>query len=139
MGMYLVISFLALPLTVAYSILSRRKESRRRNLQFHLPLMIPLAPHIRIVEDDESYISLQGIYEDHCRRVGMSKDEPLIFAMHKATPDSTKPGQPDPKNMRLEIFNAIQYDMVPNSVALEVHFTLPGFITFPILSFAYSS
>lgn len=99
-------------------ILSRRKESRKRNLQFHLPLMVPLAPHIRIVEDDESYISLQGIYEDHCRRVGMSKDEPLIFAMHKATSDSTKPGHVDP-NLRLEIFNAIQNDMVSNNVALE--------------------
>jgi len=81
--------------------------------------MVPLAPHIRIVEDDESYISLQGIYEDHCRRVGMSKDEALIFAMHKATSDSTKPGHVD-ANMRLEIFNAIQNDMVPNNVALEV-------------------
>ena len=49
----------------------------------------------------------------------MSKDEPLIFAMHKATSDSTKQGHMDP-NMRLEIFNAIQNDMVPNTVALEV-------------------
>ncbi|KAF8460620.1 hypothetical protein BDZ91DRAFT_851440 [Kalaharituber pfeilii] len=101
-------------------VLSRRKESRRRNLQFHLPMMVPLAPHIRIVEDDESYISLQGIYEDHCRRVGMSKDDPLIFAMKKATAslDPGKAPHVDPA-MRLEIFNAIQSDMVPNNVALE--------------------
>ncbi|KAI5799270.1 hypothetical protein DFH27DRAFT_653555 [Peziza echinospora] len=101
-------------------VLSRRKESRRRNLQFHLPLMVPLAPHIRIVEDDESYISLQGIYEDHCRRSGMSKDDPLIFAMKKATAslDPGKHPHVDP-NMRLEIFNAIQRDMVPATVALE--------------------
>jgi len=83
--------------------------------------MVPLAPHIRIVEDDESYISLQGIYEDHCRRSGMSKDDPLIFAMRKATAslDPGKHPHVDP-SMRLEIFNAIQRDMVPATVALEV-------------------
>lgn len=81
--------------------------------------MVPLAPHIRIVEDDESYISLQGIYEDHCRRSGMSKDEPLIFAMQKATAESGRGPHVEP-SMKLEIFNAIQNSMVPNTVALEV-------------------
>ena len=63
--------------------LSKRKESRRRNLNFHLPLMIPLAPHIRMVQDDATYITLQGIYEDHCRKSGMSKDDPVLFTMEK--------------------------------------------------------
>jgi transformation/transcription domain-associated protein len=63
--------------------LSRRKESRRRDLQFTLPLMVPLAPHIRIVEEDTSNITLQGVYEDYCRRHGMSKDDPVLFTMEK--------------------------------------------------------
>jgi transformation/transcription domain-associated protein len=45
--------------------------------------MIPLAPHIRMVQDDPSYISLQGIFEDHCRKNGMSKDDPVLFTMEK--------------------------------------------------------
>ena len=65
------------------SSLSKRKESRRRNLNFHLPLMIPLAPHIRMVQDDPTYITLQGVYEDHCRKTGMSKDDPILFTMEK--------------------------------------------------------
>lgn len=65
------------------SILARKKESRRRSLNFHLPLMVPLAPHIRLVQDDVSYISLQGIYEDFCRRAGVNKDEPILFMMDK--------------------------------------------------------
>jgi transformation/transcription domain-associated protein len=65
------------------STLSKRKESRRRNLNFHLPLMIPLAPHIRMVQDDPTYITLQGVYEDHCRKTGMSKDDPILFTMEK--------------------------------------------------------
>jgi transformation/transcription domain-associated protein len=63
--------------------LSKRKESRRRNLNFHLPLMVPLAPHIRMVQDDPTYITLQGIYEDHCRKSGVSKDEPILYTMDK--------------------------------------------------------
>ena len=50
------------------TILAKRKESRRRNLQFHLPLIQPLAPSIRLVQDDPSYVSLQWVYEYHCRR-----------------------------------------------------------------------
>lgn len=63
--------------------LNKRKESRRRNLNFFLPLMIPLAPHIRMVQDDASYTSLQGIFEDHCRKSGISKDDPILFTMDK--------------------------------------------------------
>lgn len=63
--------------------LSKKKESRRRDLQFTLPIMVPLAPHIRIVKEDESWVTLQGVYEDHCRRNKMSKDEPILFAMEK--------------------------------------------------------
>jgi len=121
-----------------FSVLSRRKESRRRNLGFHLPVMVPLAPHIRIVEDDASYISLQGIYEDFCRRTGMSKDEPLVFAMKSLRSNLNKnmnvrntydlgtvlkltilQGQ-EVQNLKMEVFNTIQEKMVPSSVALDV-------------------
>ena len=64
-------------------VLAKRKESRRRNLSFFLPLMVPLAPSIRLVQEDAEYISLQGVYEDHCRRHGLNKDEPVLFTMEK--------------------------------------------------------
>lgn len=64
-------------------VLSKRKEARRRNLNFYLPLMIPLAPSIRLVQDDSSYVSLQGVFEDHCRRNGINKDDPILFTMEK--------------------------------------------------------
>ncbi|KAI5461401.1 hypothetical protein BGZ63DRAFT_235141 [Mariannaea sp. PMI_226] len=102
--------------------LSRKKESRRRDLQFTLPLMVPLAPHIRIVQEDTSYITLQGVYEDHCRRMGMSKDEPVLFTMEKLrgileNKTSNKPEQT--ATARLEVFNAIQEKWVPPTLVLE--------------------
>ncbi|KAJ3577545.1 hypothetical protein NPX13_g3024 [Xylaria arbuscula] len=102
--------------------LAKKKESRRRDLQFTVPLMIPLAPHIRIVQEDTSYITLQGVYEDHCRRNGMLKDEPVMFTMEKLRglnePKGSK--QPDQTTTaRLEVFTAIQEKWVPHTVALE--------------------
>ncbi|KAK7430359.1 transcription-associated protein 1 [Neonectria magnoliae] len=102
--------------------LGRKKESRRRDLQFTLPLMVPLAPHIRIVQEDTSYITLQGVYEDHCRRMGMSKDDPVLFTMEKLrgaleSKSSNKPEQT--ATARLEVFNAIQEKWVPSTLALE--------------------
>ncbi|KAI1462223.1 hypothetical protein F4805DRAFT_125166 [Annulohypoxylon moriforme] len=102
--------------------LAKKKESRRRDLQFTVPLIVPLAPHIRIVQDDTSYITLQGIYEDHCRRNGMLKDEPVMFTMDKLRgliePKGGKP--PEQTAMaRLEVFTAIQEKWVPRTVVLD--------------------
>lgn len=132
------------------SSLSKRKESRRRNLNFHLPLMIPLAPHIRMVQDDPTYISLQGIFEDHCRKSGMSKDEPVLFTMDKMRAlvetkvrSSPKGYLPIPANdyiqkhpehavtAKLETFTAIQEKWVPHTLALEYFTkTYPSFSEF---------
>jgi transformation/transcription domain-associated protein len=120
------------------SSLSKRKESRRRNLNFHLPLMIPLAPHIRMVQDDPSYITLQGVYEDHCRKSGVSKDEPLLFTMEKlrALADTkvicsarvdarTQTNSPIQKSAeqnltaRLETFTAVQEKWLRHDVVLD--------------------
>ncbi|KAJ9148385.1 Transcription-associated protein 1 [Pleurostoma richardsiae] len=103
--------------------LSRKKESRRRDLQFTLPLMVPLAPHIRIVQEDTSYITLQGIYEDHCRRNGMAKDDPVLFTMDKLRGLlESKAGSKHSEQTataRLEVLNAIQEKWVPKTVALD--------------------
>ena len=129
--------------------LSKRKESRRRNLNFHLPLMIPLAPHIRMVQDDATYITLQGIYEDHCRKNSMSKDDPVLFTMEKlralaeskvsSVPDSSTITNANPPQKtadqsiaaRLEIYTAIQEKWVNHELVLD-YFTqiYPSFAEF---------
>ena len=119
-------------------LLGKRKESRRRNLYFHLPLMVPLAPHIRLVKDDPSYVSMQGIYEDYCRRVGINRDDPVLFTMEKMralaetkqSVSSSHPSQvassngfqrsPDQQQiLRTEILTAIQEKWIPNTVMLD--------------------
>ncbi|KAF9891502.1 hypothetical protein FE257_003969 [Aspergillus nanangensis] len=124
-------------------ILGKRKESRRRNLYFHLPLMVPLAPHIRLVRDDSSYISMHGIYEDYCRRVGINRDDPVIFTMEKmkALSETKQNRSTDQQQvLRTEILTAIQEKWVPSTVILEYfQKTYPNFSDFWLFrrQFAY--
>jgi len=108
-----------------------------------------LAPHIRMVQDDPTYISLQGIFEDHCRKSGMSKDDAVLFNMDKmrslaeskvsSTPQSvlsrTNFSKQKPSEQvlsgKLETYHAIQERFVPHDIALE-YFTksYPSFSEF---------
>ncbi|EON62943.1 hypothetical protein W97_02169 [Coniosporium apollinis CBS 100218] len=138
------------------SVLAKRKESRRRNLQFHLPLMIPLSPLFRMVQDDPSYTTLQGIFEDHCRRTGVDKDEPVLFTIEKLralqpvyiTYRLSPPkfaNEDDQRNyeqacaIRLETFHAIQEKWVPQTVVLDFfRATYPTFDDFWLFRRAFS-
>lgn len=64
-------------------VLERKRDSRMRNLNFHLPQIVPLAPNVRMVSDDPSYCTLYEIYEDHCDNTNMHKDEPLALFVEK--------------------------------------------------------
>ncbi|KAL4805091.1 hypothetical protein BDV18DRAFT_24971 [Aspergillus unguis] len=124
-------------------VLGKRKESRRRNLNFHLPLMVPLAPHIRLVRDDPSYISMQGIYEDYCRRVGINKDDPVLFTMEKMRAlAETKQNRTAEQQqvLRTEMLTAIQDKWVPPTMVLDYfQKTYPNFSDFWLFrrQFAY--
>lgn len=102
------------------STLARKKESRRRNLQFHLPVMVPLSPNIRMIEDDASYMTLQGIYEDHCRRNELDKDHPTMFTMDKMRAVGAQK-QEQYLPVRMEALNYIQDRLVPKT-AVRDHF-----------------
>ena len=101
-------------------VLAKRKESRRRNLNFTLPIMVALAPSIRLIADDVSYISLQAIYEDYCRRTGVKKDAPLLFTL-----DHLRKGQAQSSTaeaataLRFEIYTSIRDQWVPQTIALD--------------------
>ncbi|OAP64606.1 hypothetical protein AYL99_00578 [Fonsecaea erecta] len=119
--------------------LAKRKESRRRNLYFHLPIFVPIAPHIRLVQDDATYVTLQSVYEDHVRKLPpntMSRDEPILFVLEKsrtiAEQQKTNPRTPEQVAiMKTEIFTTIQERWVPNTIALRYfQATYPSFEDF---------
>lgn len=62
-------------------VLNRRKESRKRNLCFHLPVAVPLNPTLRLLANDSSYVTMQHIYDEHCDKIQIAREDPqLAFA-----------------------------------------------------------
>ncbi|KAK5137805.1 hypothetical protein LTR08_007377 [Meristemomyces frigidus] len=112
------------------STLAKKKESRRRNLQFHLPVMVPLSPQIRMIQDDASYITLQGVYEDHCRQNDIDKDQPTMFTMEKLR-NQPPQKQDQLTNVRLEALHYVQERYVPKDVVRQYFAaTYPSFDSF---------
>lgn len=112
--------------------LSRKVETRRRNIEFTVPVAVPLSPHIRIISDDVNDITMQKIYEDFCRRNGKSRDEPFIYTIDKlrAAYDPRLP-KPDLMSIRVEILSAIQTLLVPSTVLKDYFLDLyPSFEDF---------
>jgi transformation/transcription domain-associated protein len=77
-------------------VLERKRDSRMRNLDFHLPQIVPLAPNVRMVSDDPSYCTLYEIYEDHCDNTNMHKDEPLVVFVEKLKNSINKANEVSP-------------------------------------------
>lgn len=70
-------------INVPRSVLQKRKESRKRNLSIHLPAAIPLTPSLRLVAVDNSYLTLQDVFDEHCRERKMLRDKPMLSFIDK--------------------------------------------------------
>ncbi|KAI0650812.1 atypical/PIKK/TRRAP protein kinase [Trametes meyenii] len=63
--------------------LSRKKETRKRNLHFHVPAAVSCAPNLRLLQNDASYVTLGDIYDQYCEDHGMSREEPIMMISDK--------------------------------------------------------
>lgn len=127
------------------SPLATRKESRKRNLSFNIPIVVPLAPGVRLIENDASIVSLQDIYEQHCEAIGMKKDDPILAhtervrALHRSVPalgvslpcnastvELTIVQRPELWNGRLEIAEEIANKMVGDDILKNVRLLSPS-------------
>ncbi|KAL9093662.1 MAG: hypothetical protein Q9159_000191 [Coniocarpon cinnabarinum] len=103
-------------------VLNHRKETRRRKLLFTLPVMVPLTPAIRMIEDDRSSITLQSIYEDFCRKKRLIREDPALYAVSRLRELAAQnPTQDAVQSVRLQVFEHIQNTMVPDTLLLQ-HF-----------------
>lgn len=110
-------------------IVGRRKETRRRNLSFHLPLIVPIAPQIRLVQDDPSYITLQDIFEDYCKEKKMGRDDPAIYYTNRIrkvllSEDISKRSKIELLNLKMEVFEEISGQLVPNTILSTVRIVI---------------
>ncbi|TID14916.1 hypothetical protein CANINC_004587 [Pichia inconspicua] len=121
--------------------LARNVQTRRRYIEFTLPIAVPLSPHIRLVSDDNKYINMLNIYEKYCKIKGIDKDEPLAYTIEKlhAAHDPRLP-RPDVLSVKTEILSAIQSLFVPNTVMKNYFLTYyPKFEDFWVFRKQFSS
>ncbi|GAA5934352.1 histone acetyltransferase TRA1 [Sporobolomyces koalae] len=99
--------------------LASRKESRKRGLQFNVPAIVPFSGGVRIIENDDSITSLQDVYEQHCRSIGISREDPIlafterIQALYKQTPTGDRAAL---SIGRQEIYEEISNKMIPDTI-----------------------
>lgn len=97
--------------------LSRNAETRRRNIEFQLPIAVPLSPQVRIMNDSSSFVTMQQIYDEYCEKTNIDPymiqdfiSDKLNTAYDKALPP------PDATVLKVEIYNSIQSLYVPTTV-----------------------
>lgn len=106
------------------STLSRKKESRKRNLSFHLPATISCSPTVRLFQTDSSYITLGDIYDRFCDTSGISKEEPVLFAGEKVKKVLREYRQPSTRQLtkteyitlKKDIYDEVTVKMVPEDI-----------------------
>ncbi|THH03836.1 hypothetical protein EW145_g5969 [Phellinidium pouzarii] len=102
--------------------LTRRKESRKRNLQFHLPLTVLLNPAVRLVLNDPSYVSLQDVYDQHCEEMGVTREDPalMVAQKHKAVIREINATPPTSRVEHLNIRKAVLDEVAKKLVGDDV-------------------
>jgi len=99
--------------------LARHKESRQRNLSFYIPIAVPITPTLRLVENDASLVTLQDVYEDHCKSLKIDRDDPVISFVSKLRALAVERGgisDSDMEAARLEVYQEISTKILPDNL-----------------------
>lgn len=80
-------------------ILLQHRPARRMNLQAHLPLIVPIAPRVRLAREGTTFVSLAHIFERDCDARGLSVLAPAI-AMHDINGAAGNPLMADTEERR---------------------------------------
>lgn len=95
----------------------KHKESRRRHICIHTPIIIPVWSQVRMVEDDLMYSTLLEVYENHCARNDREADLPITLFKEQLNPAMA--GQISSEaivDLRLHAYNEVTRSRVPDNI-----------------------
>ncbi|KAI8537003.1 hypothetical protein RHMOL_Rhmol10G0301200 [Rhododendron molle] len=98
----------------------KHKESRRRHICIHTPIIIPVWSQVRMVEDDLMYSTFLEVYENHCARNDREADLPITY--FKEQLNQAISGQISPEavvDLRLHAYNDITKNYVTDSIVSQ--------------------
>ncbi|XVF59767.1 hypothetical protein PTKIN_Ptkin07bG0302500 [Pterospermum kingtungense] len=113
---------------VMNQMFDKHKESRRRHICIHTPIIIPVWSQVRMVEDDLMYSTFLEVYENHCARNDREADLPITY--FKEQLNQAISGQISPEavvDLRLQAYNDITKNLVTDGIFSQYMYkTLPG-------------
>ncbi|XVE82488.1 hypothetical protein DITRI_Ditri16bG0008800 [Diplodiscus trichospermus] len=113
---------------VMNQMFDKHKESRRRHICIHTPIIIPVWSQVRMVEDDLMYSTFLEVYENHCARNDREADLPI--ACFKEQLNQAILGQISPDavvDLRLQAYNDITKNLVTDGIFSHYMYkTLPS-------------
>ncbi|XP_047320592.1 transformation/transcription domain-associated protein-like [Impatiens glandulifera] len=106
----------------------KHKESRRRHLCIHTPIIIPVWSQVRMVEDDLMYSTFLEVYENHCSRNDKEADQPITY--FKEQLNQAISGQISPEavvDLRFKAYGEITKNLVTDGILSQYMYkTLPS-------------
>ncbi|ONM60151.1 Phosphatidylinositol 3- and 4-kinase family protein with FAT domain [Zea mays] len=112
---------------VLNKMFDKHKESRRRHLAIHTPIIIPVWSQVRMVEDDLMYSTFLEVYEINCARHNREADSPITI--FKEQLNQAVSGQLSPEaivELRLQAYNEITKNIVNDNIFSQyMHKILP--------------
>ncbi|EHA8588761.1 hypothetical protein COCNU_scaffold006566G000100 [Cocos nucifera] len=113
---------------VLNKMFDKHKESRRRHLSIHTPIIIPVWSQVRMVEDDLMYGTFLEVYEINCARHNREADIPIT--LFKEQLNQAISGQVSPEavlELRLQAYNEITKNVVNDNIFSQYMYkTLPS-------------
>ncbi|KAF8138723.1 FAT domain-containing protein [Boletus edulis] len=114
--------------------LARKKESRKRNLNFHIPAAISCSPNLRLLQNDSSYVTLGDIYDRHCEETGITREDPILVSGEKVKSvlldfkqaNQRAPGKAEYFTLRKDIMDEVVAKLVPDDVLTKYMLNVMG-------------
>ncbi|KZT26868.1 FAT-domain-containing protein [Neolentinus lepideus HHB14362 ss-1] len=104
--------------------LNRKKESRKRNLAFHLPAAVSCGANLRLMQNDSSYVTLGDIYDHHCEETGASREDPVLVVGEKVKTvlrefhhhEKRLPNKAEYFTLRKDVLTEVMEKVVPDDI-----------------------
>ncbi|KAL3525275.1 hypothetical protein ACH5RR_013647 [Cinchona calisaya] len=101
---------------VMNQMFDKHKESRRRHICIHTPIIIPVWSQVRMVEDDLMYSTFLEVYENHCARNDREADHPITYFKEQLNQAISGRIPAAVFDLRLQAYNDITKTHVTDSI-----------------------
>ena len=98
--------------------LKESPNTRRRGLDFTVPVIVALSAHVRLIQDDPESVSLEEVYEDFCENYELEPDDILVYYKDALYAEISRlsiqlrKGNVEVLNLRVDIFQHICQNLI---------------------------